>query len=84
VPPSALSYVSVGGLIALLVAHTVFAGQVHAFTSDLSRQLFAPEPYISKVIDTPGKMSKPKDAPESYAGDQVEGDTGEPAEAEGY
>ncbi len=31
--PPTLSYVAVGGLIALLVAHTVFAGQVHGYTT---------------------------------------------------
>lgn len=57
--PAALSYVAVGGLIALLLAHTVFAGQVHEFTIKMAGQLFAPQPYISTVVDTPGKMSKP-------------------------
>ncbi|SHF22272.1 multisubunit potassium/proton antiporter, PhaD subunit [Litoreibacter ascidiaceicola] len=57
--PAALSYVAVGGLISLLVAHTVFAGQMHAYTTTMAAQLFAPEPYISTVIETPGKHSKP-------------------------
>jgi len=57
--PAILSYVAVGGLLSLLIAHTVFAGQVHTYTTVMSRQLFAPEPYISKVLETPGKMSKP-------------------------
>lgn len=59
--PSALCYVAVGGLLALLVAHTVFAGPVHAYMNDLSAQLFAPEPYISTVLETPGKLSTPKE-----------------------
>ncbi|SMX31367.1 monovalent cation/H+ antiporter subunit D [Actibacterium lipolyticum] len=59
-PPATLSYVAVGGLVSLLVAHTVFAGQVHRYTSTMAAQLFAPEPYISTVLDTPGKLSKPK------------------------
>ncbi|MGJ8616220.1 MAG: monovalent cation/H+ antiporter subunit D [Sulfitobacter sp.] len=58
--PSTLAYVAVGGLIALLAAHTVFAGQVHGYTTKIAAQLFAPEPYISTVLDTPGKLSKPK------------------------
>ena len=58
--PSALSYVAVGGLVTLLVAHTVFAGPVHRFMMATSDQLFAPEPYISTVLDTPGRLSKPK------------------------
>ena len=59
--PSKLSYAATGGLIALLAAHTVFAGQVHGFTTTMAAQLFAPEPYISTVIETPGKLSKPKE-----------------------
>jgi multicomponent K+:H+ antiporter subunit D len=54
-----LSYVAVGGLITLLVAHTIFAGQVHGYTTTMAAQLFAPEPYISTVVDTPGKLSNP-------------------------
>ena len=57
--PAMLSYVAVGGLISLLGAHTVFAGQVHGYTTTMAAQLFAPEPYISTVLDTPGKLSKP-------------------------
>lgn len=57
--PSNLSYIAVGGLIALLAAHTVFAGQMHGYTSKIAAQLFAPEPYITQVLDTPGKLSKP-------------------------
>ena len=59
--PAALSYVAVGGLIALLVGHTVFAGQVHGYATTIAGQLFAPAPYISTVVDTPGKLSKPKE-----------------------
>lgn len=59
--PSALSYVSVGGLIALLIAHTVFAGPAYRYVENTSARLFAPEPYITTVIDTPGKLSKPGD-----------------------
>ena len=57
--PAGLAYVAVGGLLAALIAHTVFAGQVHSYTSKMAAQLFAPEPYISKVLETPGKLSKP-------------------------
>ena len=55
--PAALSYIAVGGLISLLLAHTVFAGQVHGYTTTMAAQLFAPEPYISTVVETPGKLS---------------------------
>ena len=57
--PGALSYVAVGGLISLLILNTVFAGQVHAYTTKMAAQLFAPNAYISTVLKTPGKLSKP-------------------------
>jgi multicomponent K+:H+ antiporter subunit D len=56
-PPATLSYVAVGGLLTLLIAHTVFAGPIYAFTQATSAQLFAPEPYIATVLETPGKLS---------------------------
>ena len=59
--PAVLSYVAVGALIALLAAHTVFAGQVHGYTSRIAAQLFSPEPYMSTVLETPGKLSTPKE-----------------------
>lgn len=59
--PSMLSYVAVGGLVALLVAHTAFAGQVHGYTTEMARELFAPDTYMSVVLDTPGKLSTPKE-----------------------
>lgn len=59
--PAALSYVAVGGLLALLVAHTVFAGQVHRYTTKMAEQLFAPQPYIATVLNTPGKLSTPQE-----------------------
>ena len=59
--PAALSYVAVGGLIALLVAHTVFAGQVHSYTSAIAAQLFAPQDYSTIVLETPGKLSIPQE-----------------------
>ncbi|KAG1648165.1 Na(+)/H(+) antiporter subunit D [Nymphon striatum] len=57
--PAALSYVAVGGLITLLAVHTVFAGPAYRYVEQTSAQLFAPEPYTSTVLDTPGKLSKP-------------------------
>ncbi|NNE80139.1 MAG: monovalent cation/H+ antiporter subunit D [Silicimonas sp.] len=59
--PAMLSYVAVGGLVTLLALHTVFAGQVHKYTTTMAVQLFAPEPYIATVVETPGKLSKPKE-----------------------
>jgi multicomponent K+:H+ antiporter subunit D len=54
-----MSYVAVGGLITLLAAHTVFAGQVHGYTTAIAAQLFEPAPYITTVLETQGKLSKP-------------------------
>lgn len=59
--PAPLAYVAVGGLIALLAAHTVFAGHAHSYTTAIAGQLFAPQPYISTVLDTAGKLSTPKE-----------------------
>ncbi|EAR51134.1 pH adaption potassium efflux system protein PhaD [Oceanicola granulosus HTCC2516] len=59
VRPAWLSYVAVGGLLALLVAHTLFAGHVHAYTLRIAGDLFAPDAYIAKVLETPGKLSTP-------------------------
>jgi multicomponent K+:H+ antiporter subunit D len=56
-PPAALSYVAVGGLLALLVAHTVFAGPATAYTTAIAKDLFAPDTYVTTVLDTPGKLS---------------------------
>jgi multicomponent K+:H+ antiporter subunit D len=56
-PPKALAFAATGGLVALLVAHTVFAGYAHDYMIATSQQLFAPEPYISAVLDAPGKLS---------------------------
>lgn len=55
--PRPLAYAAVGGLIALLAAHTVFAGYAHDYAMATSAQLFAPEPYVSTVVETPGKLS---------------------------
>ncbi|MGY9045914.1 hypothetical protein P775_02300 [Puniceibacterium antarcticum] len=50
-----LELVSIGALLALLVAHTVFAGPVTRYMGATTAQLFAPEPYIRAVLDAPGK-----------------------------
>lgn len=59
--PAVLCYVSVGGLLALLVAHTVFAGPVQGYIAATSEQLFAPTTYIQTVLETPGKLSTPQE-----------------------
>ena len=63
--PSGLAYAAVGGLIALLIAHTVFAGPAYRYMEQTAAGLFAPQPYISTVIDTPGKLTRPKPEAES-------------------
>ncbi len=57
--PAALSYVAIGGLLTLLVAHTIFAGAAYSYAERTAAQLFAPLPYVSTVLDTPGKLSTP-------------------------
>ncbi|MEH6520871.1 monovalent cation/H+ antiporter subunit D [Sulfitobacter sp.] len=58
--PSALSCVAVGGLLMLLMAHTIFAGPIYNYTTATADQLFQPDAYIKTVLDTPGKMSGAK------------------------
>jgi len=58
--PNALSYVAVAGLLTLLVGHTVFAGPITDYTAAISNQLFAPDRYVSTVLETPGKLADPK------------------------
>lgn len=58
--PATLSYVAVGGLFALLVAHTVFAGKIHSYTSAVATELFDHKTYMSIVLETPGKLSDDK------------------------
>jgi len=55
VPTPALPIVAIGALLALLAALTVFAGPLQRHLSATAAQLFAPEPYISAVLGTPGK-----------------------------
>jgi multicomponent K+:H+ antiporter subunit D len=55
--PTTMSYVAVGLLVLLLALHTVFAGQMHGYTTKIAGQLFAPAPYIATVLETPGKLS---------------------------
>lgn len=64
-PPATLAYAAVGGLLALMVAQTVFAGQMHAYTTRMAAQMFASGPYQAIVLETPGKLS---DAPPDEEG----------------
>lgn len=59
--PSTLAYAAVGGLFAAIIALTVFAGEVHGYTTAIAEQLFQPTTYISTVLETPGKLSTPKE-----------------------
>ncbi|MDX5403210.1 MAG: monovalent cation/H+ antiporter subunit D [Rhodobacterales bacterium] len=52
-PPAALPFVATGGLIAGIVAMTVFAGPVTGFLSATSAQVFDTQSYIDAVMDTP-------------------------------
>ncbi len=72
IAPSALSYVATGGLVVLLVAHTVFAGPVTRYTNSIATSLFEPGAYVSTVLDTPGKLSEGKDDDAAYAQDDEE------------
>ena len=57
-PEPALPMATIGSLIALLVALTVFAGPATRVLSATAAQLFAPEPYIDAVLSMPGKPIK--------------------------
>ena len=59
--PGVLCYVGVGGLLALLVAHTLFAGPATAYADAIAKQLFGPDRYLNTVLETPGKLSDGKE-----------------------
>ncbi|SFD88106.1 monovalent cation/H+ antiporter subunit D [Roseivivax sediminis] len=70
-PQPILPLVTIGGLIGLIVLYTIFSGPVSRTMTATAEQLFSPEPYISTVLDTPGKEI-------DYHGDYEEdGDGGE-------
>ncbi|MEO0750599.1 MAG: monovalent cation/H+ antiporter subunit D [Pseudomonadota bacterium] len=52
----ALPMVAIGTLLAAIVTVTVLAGPINRYLNATAAQLFAPEPYISTVLDTPGKI----------------------------
>ena len=56
-PPAlpALPMVAIGGLLAMLVAVTVLAGPLQRHLAATADRLFAPDPYIAVVLETPGK-----------------------------
>ncbi|QFS81756.1 Na(+)/H(+) antiporter subunit D [Roseivivax sp. THAF40] len=57
-PLPTLPLVAIGGLVALIIAHTAFAGPMTAHFRATSAQLFNPGPYISVVLGTEGKEIK--------------------------
>jgi multicomponent K+:H+ antiporter subunit D len=64
---AALPFVATGGLIAAVVAMTVFAGPVTAFLAATSEQLFDPQAYIAAVLETPRAieaLSLPQEYPQ--------------------
>lgn len=80
--PPVLPFVAIGLLIALIVAHTVLAGPINRYLAATSAQLFAPQPYISEVLETPGKdLSKAHD--KDY-GDKKDDARGVADEKEGH
>ena len=58
--PSSLSYIAVGGLLVLLMSHTIFAGAATTYTTAIANQLFTPNAYLTTVLTTRGKMSNAK------------------------
>ncbi|KZY39151.1 cation:proton antiporter [Roseovarius sp. HI0049] len=71
-PLPALPMVAIGGLLATLVAVTVFAGPLQRHLAATAEQLFSPAPYISTVLETPGKEITYK----GHADDSHETDSG--------
>jgi multicomponent K+:H+ antiporter subunit D len=55
-PLPVLPMVAIGTLLTAIVFVTVFAGPINRYLAATSAQLFAPGPYISTVLDTPGKV----------------------------
>ncbi|MEL7281541.1 MAG: monovalent cation/H+ antiporter subunit D, partial [Pseudomonadota bacterium] len=55
-PHPVLPMVAIGALLGAIVLVTVFAGPINRYLNATAAQLFAPEPYIATVLDTPGKV----------------------------
>lgn len=53
--PPVLPIIASAMIVALLVAHTVFAGPILRYMQATTEQLFAPDPYISAVLGKEGK-----------------------------
>lgn len=74
-PTPVLPIVSIGGLLALIIALTVAAGPVNRLLAATSAQLFAPADYIDVVLNTPGKVITY--GGDSYGDDAAKGDAKE-------
>ena len=70
-PTSVLPMVSIGALLALLVALTAAAGPVTRALQATSAQLFNPEAYISVVLTTPGKQINDYHGDEKHEGKET-------------
>ena len=68
---------AIGTLVALLIALTVFAGPVMRQLDATAAQLFAPQPYISTVLDTPGKEIEKHGDDHGESGDGDHGEAGD-------
>ncbi|WP_397544098.1 monovalent cation/H+ antiporter subunit D [Roseovarius salis] len=73
----ALPLVAIGGVLALLVAVTVFAGPVQRYMAATTQQLFAPAPYVTTVLETPGRQITYKGKSGGHA--ETAGDAGDHA-----
>ena len=74
-PQPALPMVAIGTLLGAIVLVTVFAGPINLYLNATAAQLFAPGPYISTVLDTPGKVI-------TYTGKDDHGDKGADKDAD--
>ena len=80
VPASVLQMVSIGALLALLMALTVAAGPVTRVLQATSAQLFNPEAYIAVVLTTPGKQINDDHGGEKHGGDDHGAEEPKPAD----
>ena len=80
VPASVLPMVSIGALLALLMALTVAAGPVTRVLQATSAQLFNPEAYIAVVLTTPGKQINADHGGEKHGGDDHGAEEPKPAD----
>ncbi|MHA6345747.1 monovalent cation/H+ antiporter subunit D [Roseivivax sp. CAU 1761] len=83
---SPLPLIAIGLLLGLLALQTVFAGPAMRVMQATAAQLFAPAPYISTVLESPGKeiKKKSKDAGDtSGSGGEAGGSSGDHGDGDG-